>query len=40
MGMTAVITGASGGFGYEFAKLLAGDGYDLVLIARSGDKLN
>ena len=32
----AVITGASGGLGYEFGRLLAERGYDLVLIARSG----
>lgn len=37
---TALITGASGGLGLEFAKIHASKGGDLVLIARSGDKLN
>jgi hypothetical protein len=35
----ALVTGASGGLGLEFAKLLAGGGHDLALIARSGSKL-
>ena len=36
---TALITGASAGFGYEFAKLFAQDGYNLVLTALHGEKL-
>ncbi len=35
----ALITGASGGLGLEFAKLCAGDGYDVVLAARNEAKL-
>jgi uncharacterized protein len=37
--LTALITGASG-IGYELAKLFARDHCDLVLVARSTEKLN
>jgi uncharacterized protein len=36
---TALITGASGGIGYELAKLFARDHHNLVLVARSREKL-
>lgn len=35
----ALITGATSGFGYELAKLFAKDGFNLVLVARSEERL-
>lgn len=37
---TALITGASGGIGYELAKLHAREGHQLVLVARNQQRLN
>lgn len=39
MAKTALITGASGGIGYALAKVFAQNEYDLILVARSTDKL-
>ncbi|HFK2130556.1 TPA: SDR family NAD(P)-dependent oxidoreductase, partial [Pseudomonas aeruginosa] len=36
---TALITGASSGIGLELARIHAGKGGDVVLVARSRDKL-
>lgn len=36
---TALITGASGGIGYELSLLFAKAGYNLIVVARSQDKL-
>jgi len=36
---SALITGATSGIGYELAKLFADDGYNLVIVARSDERL-
>ncbi|MBE4908507.1 SDR family oxidoreductase [Bacillus luteolus] len=39
MNKTVLITGATSGLGYDFVKLFANDGYNLVLVARSTQKM-
>lgn len=36
----ALVTGGTSGIGYELVRLLAGDGYNLILVARNEEALN
>lgn len=38
-GKFVLITGATSGFGYEFARLFASNGYNLVIVARNEERL-
>ncbi len=39
MSETVLITGITGGFGFEFAKIFAQNGYNIVGVARNGQRL-
>lgn len=38
-GKYVLVTGATSGFGFEFSRIFAAHGFNLVLVARSGEKL-